>query len=112
MHYVIVGNGVCGIEAALALPKQEPDSRIGIVSEEHEHFFSRPSLMYVFCKQVTLQGTEPHDRGLYESPETPGRPLGFHDEPLPAAPDRGPGEAHPSASSFWRNRQRDYVHKS
>jgi len=37
-----------------------------VISEEHDHFFSRPALMYVFCGQLTLQGTEPYDRGLYQ----------------------------------------------
>lgn len=66
MHYVIVGNGVCGIEAALALRAREAGARISVVSDEHEHFFSRPALMYVFCGQLRLQDTEPYDRGLYE----------------------------------------------
>jgi NADPH-dependent 2,4-dienoyl-CoA reductase/sulfur reductase-like enzyme len=66
MHYVIVGNGVCGMEAALALRGRDAEAHISLVSDEHDHFFSRPALMYVFCGQLTLQGTEPYDRGLYE----------------------------------------------
>jgi NADPH-dependent 2,4-dienoyl-CoA reductase/sulfur reductase-like enzyme len=66
MHYVIVGNGVAGMEAALALRAREAQARITIVSDEHDHFFSRPALMYVFAGQTTLRDTEPYDRGLYE----------------------------------------------
>lgn len=66
MHYVIVGNGVAGTEAALALRQREADARISIVSEEHDHFFSRPALMYVLAGQLALRDTEPYDRGLYE----------------------------------------------
>jgi NADPH-dependent 2,4-dienoyl-CoA reductase/sulfur reductase-like enzyme len=66
MHYVIVGNGVAGMEAALALRGRESAARITIVSDEHDHFFSRPALMYVFAGQTTLKDTEPFDRGLYE----------------------------------------------
>jgi NADPH-dependent 2,4-dienoyl-CoA reductase/sulfur reductase-like enzyme len=66
MHYVILGNGVAGIEAALALRAREEGARITIVSSEHDHFFSRPALMYVFAGQTSLRDTEPHDRGLYE----------------------------------------------
>jgi NADPH-dependent 2,4-dienoyl-CoA reductase/sulfur reductase-like enzyme len=62
---VIVGNGVCGIEAALALRRREASAPIAIVSDEHDHFFSRPALMYVFAGQMTLRGTEPYDRELY-----------------------------------------------
>ena len=66
MAAVVVGNGVCGIEAALALRAREPEAEIAVVSSEHDHFFSRPALMYVFAGQLTLKDTEPHDRGLYE----------------------------------------------
>jgi NADPH-dependent 2,4-dienoyl-CoA reductase/sulfur reductase-like enzyme len=66
MHYVVVGNGVCGIEAALALRGRDARARITLVSDEHDHFFSRPALMYVFAGQTSLRGTEPYDRQLYE----------------------------------------------
>lgn len=66
MHYVIVGNGVCGMEAALALRAREAKARITLVSDEHDHFFSRPALMYVFAGQTSLRDTEPYDRDLYE----------------------------------------------
>jgi NADPH-dependent 2,4-dienoyl-CoA reductase/sulfur reductase-like enzyme len=65
MHYVIVGNGICGMEAALALRRRESGARISIVSDEHDHFFSRPALMYVFTGQALLRDTEPYDRELY-----------------------------------------------
>ena len=66
MHYAIVGNGVAGMEAALALRGRDPEARITVISDEHDHFFSRPALMYVFAGQTTLKDTEPYDRGLYE----------------------------------------------
>jgi NADPH-dependent 2,4-dienoyl-CoA reductase/sulfur reductase-like enzyme len=66
MRYVILGNGVCGIEAALALRARDAEARISIVSDESDHFFSRPALMYIFAGQLRLQDTEPYDRGLYE----------------------------------------------
>ena len=66
MHYVILGNGVCGTEAALSLRKRDEGARITLISHEHDHLFSRPTLMYVFCGQVSLRGAEPYDRGLYE----------------------------------------------
>ncbi len=91
MHHVILGNGVCGMEAALALRRRDDDARISIVSDEHDHFFSRPALMYVFAGQLTLRDTEPYDRALYErmrfervrgrvaSLDTQGRALVFED---------------------------------
>jgi NADPH-dependent 2,4-dienoyl-CoA reductase/sulfur reductase-like enzyme len=66
VHYVIVGNGVCGTEAALALRGRDADARITIISDEHDHFFSRPALMYIFAGQTTLRDTEPYDHALYE----------------------------------------------
>ena len=66
MHFVILGNGVAGMEAALALRARDDEARITLVSAEHDHFFSRPALMYVFAGQTSLRDTEPHDRGLYE----------------------------------------------
>lgn len=65
-HYAIVGNGVCGMEAALLLRAREAEARITLVSDEHDHLFSRPALMYVFAGQTSLRDTEPYDRGLYE----------------------------------------------
>lgn len=66
MHYVIVGNGVCGMEAAIALRGRDAEARITVVSDEHDHFYSRPALMYVFAGQMSLRDTEPYDRGLFE----------------------------------------------
>jgi NADPH-dependent 2,4-dienoyl-CoA reductase/sulfur reductase-like enzyme len=63
---VIVGSGVCGIEAALALRLREPQTPITIVSDEHDHFFSRPALMYVFAGQMTMRDIEPYDRELFD----------------------------------------------
>lgn len=61
----IVGSGVCGIEAALALRRREPQTPIALISDEHDHFFSRPALMYVFAGQMTVRDTEPYDRELF-----------------------------------------------
>lgn len=66
MHYVIVGNGVAGMEAALALRRRDDEARISLISDEHDHFYSRPALMYVLAGQLDLRATEPYDRALYE----------------------------------------------
>jgi NADPH-dependent 2,4-dienoyl-CoA reductase/sulfur reductase-like enzyme len=92
LHFVIVGNGVCGMEAALALRARDAQARISLVSDEHDHFFSRPALMYVFAGQTRLQDTEPYDRRLYgrmgfervgrrvATVDAAGHALGFTDE--------------------------------
>ncbi len=101
MHYVIIGNGVAGTEAALGLRRREADARITMISDEHDHLFSRPALMYVFCGQLDLPATEPYDRGLYErlrldrvrkrvtSLETASRRLSFEDGTSPTLPRTG-----------------------
>lgn len=66
MRIVIVGNGVAGIEAALAVRAREPRWAITIVSEESDHFFSRTALLYVLAGQLSQRCMEPFERDLYE----------------------------------------------
>ncbi|MCY3763055.1 MAG: NAD(P)/FAD-dependent oxidoreductase [Gemmatimonadetes bacterium] len=66
MRAVIIGNGVAGMEAALAIRQREPDWEISIVSEESDHPFSRTALMYVFCGQLSHRDIETYERDLYE----------------------------------------------
>ncbi len=66
MKIVIVGNGVAGIEAALAVRAREPGWSITLVSEESDHFFSRTALMWVLSGQLSHRCIEPYERDLYE----------------------------------------------
>ena len=66
MRVVIVGNGVAGIEAAIAVRKREPGWDITIISEESDHFFSRTALMWVFSGQMSLRDIEPLERDAYQ----------------------------------------------
>ncbi|HNH49202.1 MAG TPA: FAD-dependent oxidoreductase, partial [Myxococcota bacterium] len=66
MRAVIVGNGVAGVEAALALRQRNPRASITLLSAEHPHFFSRTALMYVLAGQLSLQDTEPHGRNFFQ----------------------------------------------
>ncbi len=66
MHYVIIGNGVAGINAANSLRNYDEDAEITIISYESEHHFSRTALMYVFCGQLSEQCVEPFERDHYE----------------------------------------------
>jgi NADPH-dependent 2,4-dienoyl-CoA reductase/sulfur reductase-like enzyme len=65
VHVVIVGNGVAGIEAALAVRRRERSWRITVVSEESDHFFSRTALMYVLAGQMSYRDIEPLERDAY-----------------------------------------------
>ena len=66
MRIVVVGNGVAGMEAALAVRRRDADATITVVSEESDHFFSRTALMYVLCGQLSHRCIEPLERGVYE----------------------------------------------
>ncbi|MFT4621732.1 MAG: NADPH-dependent 2,4-dienoyl-CoA reductase/sulfur reductase-like enzyme [Myxococcota bacterium] len=66
MKIVIVGNGVAGMEAALAVRRRDPDVHLTIVSEESDHFFSRTALMYVLAGQLSHTCIEPLERDVYE----------------------------------------------
>ena len=66
MHYVIIGNGVAGMNAANSLRSYDDESEITIISYESKHHFSRTALMYVFCGQLSEQCVEPFERDHYE----------------------------------------------
>ncbi|KAA3634783.1 MAG: NAD(P)/FAD-dependent oxidoreductase [Calditrichaeota bacterium] len=66
MHYVIIGNGVAGINAANRLRNLDDEAEITIISYESKHHFSRTALMYVFCGQLSEQCVEPFERDHYE----------------------------------------------
>ena len=66
MHHLIIGNGVAGIEAAIALRRRDPQAKISLLSKEHDHFYARTSLMYILCGQLSLKDTEPYGRDLYQ----------------------------------------------
>lgn len=68
MHYIIVGNGVAGIEAAFALRERLPDpakTQITIIGEESDYFFSRTALMYAYTEKMQRRDLEPYERKLY-----------------------------------------------
>lgn len=66
MRIVIIGNGVAGMEAALAVREREPGWDVTLISEESDHFFSRTALMWVFSGQMSHRDIEPHERDVYE----------------------------------------------
>lgn len=66
MEYVIVGNGVAGVTAAMTLRARDASANITLISGESDYFFSRTALMYAFMDTLTLRDTEPYERGVYE----------------------------------------------
>jgi len=65
MRFVIIGNGVAGINAADRIRSRDSAANITIISAESDHFFSRTALMYVFCGQLSERDVEPYERDLY-----------------------------------------------
>src|SRR5690554_2025125 len=67
MHVVIVGNGVAGTEAALAVRQRlSPErARITLLSEESPYFFSRTALMYAYMDKMQRRDLEPYEREMY-----------------------------------------------
>lgn len=66
MRIVIIGNGVAGMEAALAVRNREPAWEVTLISEESDHFFSRTALMWVFSGQMSHRDIEPLERDAYQ----------------------------------------------
>ncbi|MFP4599297.1 MAG: NAD(P)/FAD-dependent oxidoreductase [Persicimonas sp.] len=68
MQFVIVGNGVAGIEAALAIRERlSPDeAEITVISDETDYFFSRTALMYAFMDKLERCDLEPYERRVYD----------------------------------------------
>lgn len=65
MHYVIVGNGVAGVTAALKLRERDTRAEITVISGESDYFFSRTALMYSYMDQMDLRALEPFERKVY-----------------------------------------------
>jgi NADPH-dependent 2,4-dienoyl-CoA reductase/sulfur reductase-like enzyme len=67
-HFVIVGNGVAGVEAALTIRQRhgQKAARIVLISDESDYFFSRTALMYALMDQMNRRDLEPYERGFYD----------------------------------------------
>jgi NAD(P)H-nitrite reductase large subunit len=68
MHYLIIGNGVAGIEAAFAVrARLAPDqARITVIGAESDYFFSRTALMYAYMDKMERRDLEPYERKVYD----------------------------------------------
>ena len=65
MKFVIIGNGVAGITAALTIRRREPRSEMAVISGESDYFFSRTALMYAYMDKVALRDLEPYERSVW-----------------------------------------------
>lgn len=66
MKYVIIGNGVAGINAALTIRGRDADAEITVISGESDYFYSRTALMYAFMDRMSLRDLEPYERKVWD----------------------------------------------
>lgn len=64
-HIVIIGNGISGITAARHIRKLS-GKKITIVSGEHDYFFSRTALMYVYMGHMKFKHTQPYENWFWK----------------------------------------------
>lgn len=66
MKFVIIGNGVAGITAAMRIRQREAKARIVVISGETDYFFSRTALMYSYMDRMTRRDLEPYERSVWK----------------------------------------------
>ncbi len=64
-HIAILGNGITGTTVARHLRKRG-DDRITLISDETDHPYSRPALMYVFMGDMRYEDTKLYEDGFWE----------------------------------------------
>src|SRR5882762_3050796 len=65
-RYVIIGNGVAGVTAAMTLRQRDRTAEITLISGESDYFFSRTALMYSYMDRMTLRDLEPFERNVWD----------------------------------------------
>jgi len=64
-HIVIIGNGISGVTSARHIRKLS-NKKITIVSAEHDYFFSRTALMYVYMGHMKFEHTQPYEKWFWK----------------------------------------------
>ena len=64
--YIIIGNGVAGVNAAEAIRERDADAPVIILTDQECEFYSRPCLYYILLGRIRLE-------------DAAGRPRDFHD---------------------------------
>ena len=61
MHFVIIGNGIAGVTAAITARRLAADARITLVAAESVHHYSRPALMYLYLGHLRYADVKPYE---------------------------------------------------
>lgn len=64
-RFVIIGNGVAGITAAMTLRERDPLATVTVIGGETPYFFSRTALMYAYMNTLARRDMEPFERKVY-----------------------------------------------
>jgi NAD(P)H-nitrite reductase large subunit len=64
-HIVIIGNGISGVTTARHIRKLS-NKKITIISAEHDYFFSRTALMYVYMGHMKFEHTQPYEKWFWK----------------------------------------------
>jgi len=66
MNYIIIGNGVTGITAAITLRKLSAAHQITVISSESAYFYSRTALMYLYMGHMQYQHLKPYEDWFWQ----------------------------------------------
>ena len=66
MHYVIIGNGVAGVHAALEIRGRDESAEITMIGSETDYHYSRTALMWGYTGQLTPRDMEPYERRFWK----------------------------------------------
>ncbi len=66
-HIVIIGNGIAGTTIARYIRKKEKAKfKISLISDETNHFYSRPALMYLYMGHMKLKNIKPYEDWFWD----------------------------------------------
>ncbi len=66
MGVVIIGNGIVGVTTAVELRKNDPKTKITLISGETPYHYSRPALMYIYMRDMKLKHTQPYENFFWK----------------------------------------------
>ncbi len=66
MKYLIIGNGVAGVEAAFSIKKEDISANITIVAESENEFYYRPRIIEYLAGKVEFEKLKAYKKEKYE----------------------------------------------
>ncbi len=66
-HIAIIGNGIAGTTIARYIRKREKTKhKITLISDETDHFYSRPALMYLYMGHMKYKNIKPYEDWFWD----------------------------------------------